>query len=110
MDQFSRPIDPSNLTAESRRTRKQQNMNDALFKSRTNEVHAYLARWVYEFGIPFNAINNDGFHKFCEDVGQFGPGYVPPSQYQLREPLLKQEVERTKNSLKEQEEEWKING
>lgn len=110
MDQFSRSIDPMESTVESRRKSRQQNLNDSLFKHRTNEVHAYLARWVYESGIPFNAINNDGFQRFCEAVGQFGPGYVPASQYQLREPLLKQEVEKTKNSMKEQEEEWKANG
>ncbi|TQE08954.1 hypothetical protein C1H46_005337 [Malus baccata] len=45
-----------------------------------------------------------------EAVGQFGPGYLPPSQYELREPLLKEEVERVKKSLKKHEEEWALNG
>ena len=45
-----------------------------------------------------------------EAVGQYGPGYRPPTQYQLREPLLKEEVERTKGLLKKQEEEWALNG
>ncbi|KAK1375547.1 hypothetical protein POM88_031740 [Heracleum sosnowskyi] len=64
MDQFARAIDPD---ASLRKTR-QQNINDALFKNRTNEVHTYtyLAKWVYGAGIPFNAINNDDFHRFCE--------------------------------------------
>jgi hypothetical protein len=61
---------------------------------------------VYETVIPFNAIDNDSFKWFVEAVGQFGPGYQPPTQYQLREPLLKEEVERTKTLLKKQEEEW----
>jgi hypothetical protein len=65
---------------------------------------------VYEAGIPFHAIDNDSFKRFVEAVGQFGPGYRPPSQYLLREPLLKEEVERTKKSLKKQEEEWSVNG
>lgn len=69
MDQFSRPIDPVESTFQSRKKDRQQNLNDALFKQRTNEVHTYLARWVYESGIPFNAINNDGFQRFCEAVG-----------------------------------------
>ncbi|KZV22816.1 hypothetical protein F511_12960 [Dorcoceras hygrometricum] len=43
-------------------------------------------------------------------VGQFGPGFKPPTQYQLREPLLKAEVERTKQLLKKHEEEWAKNG
>ncbi|KAL8155677.1 hypothetical protein AgCh_000904 [Apium graveolens] len=106
IDQFARAID---LDASLRKTR-QQNINDALFKNRTNEVRTYLAKWVYGAGIPFNAINNDDFHRFCEAVGQFGPGYIPPSQHQLREPLLKKEVERTKQSLKEQDDEWKKSG
>ncbi|KAL5793401.1 hypothetical protein ACOSP7_001995 [Xanthoceras sorbifolium] len=45
-----------------------------------------------------------------EAVGQFGPGYKPPSQYQLREPLLREEVQRTKDVLKKQEAEWVLNG
>lgn len=36
-----------------------------------------------------------------EAVGQFGPGFKPPTQYQLREPLLKSEVERTKTIIEE---------
>lgn len=58
---------------------RQQNINESLFKNRTNEVDTYLARWVYESGIPFNSINNDAFRQFVEVVGQFGPGYIPPS-------------------------------
>ncbi|XP_022865553.1 uncharacterized protein LOC111385399 [Olea europaea var. sylvestris] len=89
---------------------KQQNINDAIAKKRLLEVHQYLARWVYEARIPFNAIDNDSFKKFVEALGQYGLGYTPPSQYQLREPLLKGEVERTKETLKKQKEEWKNNG
>ncbi|CAN6579051.1 unnamed protein product [Malus baccata var. baccata] len=60
-------------------------------------------------GIPFHAIDNDSFKRVMEAVGQFGPGYLPPSQYELREPLLKEEVERVKKSLKKHEE-WALNG
>ena len=88
----------------------QQNVNDVIFKKRLLEVHQYLRRWLYEAGIPFNVIHNDNFKRFVEALGQYGPGYTPPSQYQLREPLLKGEVEKTKEILKKQEEEWKNNG
>lgn len=107
MDGFVRPISPLDTKIAARKKSRQQNINDALFKSRSNQVHAYLAQWVYESGIPFNAINNDAFHQLLEAVGQFGPGYIPPTQYQLREPLLKQAVEKTKEVVKKQEEEWK---
>ncbi|KAF7113036.1 hypothetical protein RHSIM_RhsimUnG0167600 [Rhododendron simsii] len=89
---------------------KQPNINNAIWKKRSYEVSQYLARWVYEAGIPFHAIDNDSFNRFVEAVGQFGLGYQPPSQYQLREPLLKKEVDRTKKLLKRQEEEWALTG
>ncbi|XP_073121544.1 uncharacterized protein [Henckelia pumila] len=81
-----------------------------LFRERTHSVHQYLSRWVYESGIAFHAIDNDSFKRFVEAVGQFGPGYRPPTQYLLRETLLKEEADRTKNILKKHEEEWVLNG
>ena len=109
IDKFASAINPDSSMDTSKRMR-QQNINDALWKERTHNVHQFLARWVYEAGIPFYAIDNNSFKRFVKAVGQFGPGYQPPSQYQLREPLLKEEVERTKKSLKKQEEEWALNG
>ncbi|PSR87513.1 Translation initiation factor IF-2 like [Actinidia chinensis var. chinensis] len=103
IDKFASAISPDSSMDTSKRMR-QQNISDALWKERTHNVHQFLARWVYEAGIPFYAFGNDSFKRFIEAVGQFGPGYQPPSQYLLREPLLKEEVERTKKSLKKQEE------
>ncbi|KAL5806564.1 hypothetical protein ACOSQ4_029297 [Xanthoceras sorbifolium] len=111
MDRFVSRINPdSSLNG---RTKKQQNINEALFKERTHKVNQYATRWVYGVGIPFNTIDNESFKLFVtsrisEAVGQFGPGYKPPSQYQLREPLLKEEVKRIKYLLKKQEEERSI--
>nr|XP_011468457.1 PREDICTED: uncharacterized protein LOC101302773 [Fragaria vesca subsp. vesca] len=109
MDRYASAIDPDSSLDGSKKM-KQQNINDSLFKERTHNVHQYLARWVYEAGLHFHAIENDSFKRFVEAVGQFGPSYKPPTQYQLREPLLKEEVERTKGLLKRQEEEWAKNG
>ncbi|KAL5785174.1 hypothetical protein ACOSQ2_007566 [Xanthoceras sorbifolium] len=81
-------------------TKRQQNINETLFKEMTHKVNQYAARWVYEVGIPFNAIDNDSFKLFVEAVGQFGPGYKPPSQYQLKKSLLNEEVQRTEDLLK----------
>ncbi|XP_058207934.1 uncharacterized protein LOC131320988 [Rhododendron vialii] len=89
---------------------KQPNITDAIWKKRSHEVSQYLARWVYEAGIPFHAVDNNSFKRFVEAVSQFGPGYQPPSQYQLRELLLKEEVDKTKKLLKKQEEEWALTG
>ncbi|ESQ43577.1 hypothetical protein EUTSA_v10015438mg [Eutrema salsugineum] len=67
----------------------------------------YISRWVYNAGIPFNTIANDDFKRMLEAAGQFGPGVTPPSQYQLREPLLREKVARVNNLMKVQEDEWK---
>lgn len=70
----------------------------------------YLADWVYEAGIAFNAFELESFRLFIKAVGQFGPKWKPPSQYELREPLLKKAVGRTKVKVKPHEEEWELNG
>lgn len=71
IDNWTSKIDPSKAT-------RHANISDALSKSRTNIVHGLLASWLYESGIPFNAVDNDGFSRYCEGLGQFGPGYEPP--------------------------------
>lgn len=76
------------LTMEACKKMIQQNIHDVLFKNKTLEVPLFLARWMYDVEVPFHAINKNSFHRFYVSVGQFGSGYLPPSQYQLREPLL----------------------
>ncbi|XP_070678439.1 uncharacterized protein [Malus domestica] len=111
INRFASSINPdSSKSNDESMSKRQQNLHDAIWKDRTHQVGQYLARWVYEAGIPFHAIENDSFKRFVEAVGQFGPGFQPPSQYDLREPLLKEEVERVKQSLKKHEEEWALNG
>ncbi|KAG5536472.1 hypothetical protein RHGRI_024038 [Rhododendron griersonianum] len=104
MDKYVSDINPG------KKMMGQQTISATLLKARTEKVDSFLARWVYEAGIPFHAIDNNSFAQFCEAVGQFGVGYQPPSQYKLREPLLKAEVERTKKCLKKQEQEWASTG
>lgn len=48
MDKFARPIDPKVSSAEAKR---QQNINEALWKERTHQVQQYVARWVYTHGM-----------------------------------------------------------
>ncbi|KAJ1277659.1 hypothetical protein BS78_04G020400 [Paspalum vaginatum] len=102
MDKFARPIDPKASMAEAKR---QQNINEALWKERTHQVQQYVARWVYTHAIPFNACDNDEFKEMVEAIGQFGPGFQPPSQYELRGKLLEEEHARTKSLLQDREDE-----
>jgi hypothetical protein len=75
------PVDPTKFT-------RQQNVTNMLDKKRVHDMQMYIARWIYEAGIPFNAINRDSFIQMLEAIGQFGPGAPPPTLYQLREPYL----------------------
>jgi hypothetical protein len=78
----------------------QQNINDSVDKERSYRVGQYLARWLYKKNVPFNAINDDDFKQFCEALCRYGPRWKQPSQYMIREKMLLQEVERTKDLLK----------
>ena len=46
----------------------------------------------------------------CEAIGQFGPGFQPPSDDLLREKLLEQEYARTKSLMQERQAEKLKNG
>lgn len=89
---------------------RQANLVALLDKKKVLETQQYIARWVIESGIPFNAIQNDSFKLMTEAIGQFGPGLPTPSRYRMSGPCLKAEVSRVKNSLKKHEEEWSISG
>ena len=58
---------------------------------------------MYKKNVPFNAINDDDFKQFCEALGRYGPNWKQPSQYMIREKMLVQEVERTRDLLKPHE-------
>lgn len=92
------PIDPSIPL-----NKFQQNINDAIDKEKAYRVGQYLAKWMYKKNVPFNVVNDDDFKQFCEALGQFGPNWKPPPQYMLREKMLLQEVERTKDLMKPHE-------
>lgn len=82
MDRFATTMNPEAPLGTQMR---QQNINDAVCKEKTHQVQQYCTRWIYQSGIPFNAIYNDAFKMFCKALQQFGPGWIPATQYQLRE-------------------------
>lgn len=109
MDDFANPIDPPK-DATTTQAKRQQSISAALFKERHWKVKQFLARWMYQSNIAFNAIQNDAFKRFCEALGRFGPGFEIPPQYELGGKLLKEEVERTKGLLQAHEEERALTG
>ncbi|CAH8254209.1 unnamed protein product [Arabidopsis lyrata] len=88
----------------------QENTNDVVSEERMSSVHQSCGRWIYQSGIPFNVIESDSFRSFCEALGRFGPGWVPPNQCELRETLLEEEEEIIKEKLKSLEVEQEQNG
>ncbi|XP_052171981.1 uncharacterized protein LOC127787936 [Diospyros lotus] len=95
---------------------KVSNQKDAKGKQTTIESHVnkelrenacvWFSRWMYEAGIPFNAVNYPSFKPMMEAIGRVGPGMKPPSFHEVRVPYLKKEVEHTKEIMKSHREEW----
>ncbi|KAK2644933.1 hypothetical protein Ddye_020128 [Dipteronia dyeriana] len=111
MDQFVNPINPKSSTSgKSRNIVKQHSFNDTILKERTHATQRYVTKLMYQAGIPFNVIDNDCFFQMVETICRFGPSFKPLSQWQLKEPLLKEEFETTKQAFKKQEQSWKVDG
>ncbi|KAJ9547380.1 LOW QUALITY PROTEIN: hypothetical protein OSB04_019923 [Centaurea solstitialis] len=70
----------------------------------------YICRWAYECAIPFHAFEKDSFKRPAEAIGQYGPRLPPPTRYEMGDTYLKKEVEKTKNTLKKYQDEWKSSG
>ncbi|KAH1256859.1 hypothetical protein GmHk_03G006933 [Glycine max] len=69
-----------------------------------------LFKLVYTSAIPFNVIKNPAFVKFCDMVARYGVGYKPLSYHDIREKLLKREVEKTDVMLQEFKDKLKKTG
>lgn len=62
--------------------------------------------WMYDAGIPFNAVKYDSCEACIEAIGTFGPGMKPPSYHEVRVKCLNKEMERTTSFLKSHEEDY----
>ncbi|CAN6572804.1 unnamed protein product [Malus baccata var. baccata] len=65
MDMFTSVINPDSSNDGSKKSQ-QQNIHGAIWKEITHQVDQYVARWVYEAGIPFHIIDNDSFKRVME--------------------------------------------
>ncbi|KAK3147263.1 hypothetical protein QOZ80_3BG0280240 [Eleusine coracana subsp. coracana] len=108
MDNFTMPLEPDALSSGKKLS--QPKISEHIMKDRLHKLKRYIARWLYVRGVPFNAINCEEFDQLLEVAGRFGPGAKKPYQHELREKLLYEEVEDTKQMLKIQEKEWAKNG
>ncbi|GER40428.1 hAT transposon superfamily [Striga asiatica] len=62
-----------------------------------------IARFLYEAAVPLNVVNCPAFGPMIEAVGNYGSGLPPPTYYQVRGPLLKNEKEHVMKMMKEHE-------
>ena len=79
-------------------------------KEEREAVNLEWARFFYECGIPFNAVNSRQFEIAIEATAQYGSGYKPPTYHELREPLLQKVVKETDDLRKKHEDAWKQYG
>ena len=81
---------------------------------RTKEEKSYVdkqwALFFYECGVPFNAAAARQYQIAIEATAQYGSGYIPPTPYQLGEPLLQQVVKDTSTMREDHERAWKHYG
>jgi hypothetical protein len=79
---------------------KQTSIKDSGDKTARAMAIQYVARFFYLNSIPFNVSKSKSFKLMIEAVGNFGKHLRPPSYYELRVPLLKIELQLTKEMLK----------
>ncbi|RDY02391.1 hypothetical protein CR513_14151, partial [Mucuna pruriens] len=92
-------------TTQFRKNRRQTSINDACQKDARARTIQYIARFFYTNGIPFNVARSNSFKLMIEAIGNYGPHLKSPSYHELRVPLLKKELQYTKDMLKGHEEE-----
>ncbi|XP_058768459.1 uncharacterized protein LOC131642205 [Vicia villosa] len=85
----------------------QTSLNDACDKKARSSCCKYIARFFYRNGIAFNVANSKSFKLMVESIGMYGAHLKPPSYYELRVPMLQEELKLTHEMLssnkKEQE-------
>ena len=79
-------------------------------KEEKEYVDLHWALLFYECGISFNAATARQFQIAIEASIQYGSGYIPPTPYDLGEPLLKKAVKLTSTAREDHEKAWKHYG
>ena len=108
MDLYMTP-DPELVVKKRKGVQPRIDENDTARKELRKRACKAFARWMYDAGIPFNAVNYPSFPVYVEAQGQYGAGMKPPSYHEVRVPLLKDEVEETRTLMKLHEE-WVRSG
>ncbi|CAN1787714.1 hypothetical protein LINPERHAP1_LOCUS17765 [Linum perenne] len=80
-------------------TRTQTTMSTLLKKDLRRDAAKSIARWFYLTGTSFNAAREPEYYIMFELAARHGPGFKPPSYHEIRETLLKEELEEVESKL-----------
>ncbi|CAN1324055.1 hypothetical protein LINPERPRIM_LOCUS32963, partial [Linum perenne] len=87
-------------------TRTQTTMSTLLKKDLRRDAAKSIARWFYLTGTTFNAAREPEYYTMFELAARHGPGFKPPSYHEIRETLLKEELEEVESKLSIFRNEW----
>ncbi|CAN1826138.1 hypothetical protein LINPERHAP1_LOCUS31422 [Linum perenne] len=87
-------------------TRTQTTMSTLLKKDLRMDAAKSIARWFYLTGTSFNAAREPEYYTMFELAARHGPGFKPPSYHEIRETLLKEELEEVEAKLSIFRNEW----
>ncbi|CAN1725854.1 hypothetical protein LINPERHAP1_LOCUS258 [Linum perenne] len=87
-------------------TRTQTTMSTLLKKDLRKDAAKSIARWFYLTGTSFNAAREPEYYTMFELAARHGPGFKPPSYHEIRETLLKEELEEVEAKLSIFRNEW----
>ncbi|XP_028125745.1 uncharacterized protein LOC114322598 [Camellia sinensis] len=78
--------------------------NDPYKKEMRARAVQRFAKWMYDAGIPFNAVNYESFGPMIEAIGQYGPGMKLSTYHEVRVTQLKKKVKHTEDLIKNHKE------
>ncbi|CAN1125324.1 hypothetical protein LINPERPRIM_LOCUS31624 [Linum perenne] len=87
-------------------THTQTTMSTSLKKDLRKDAAKSIGRWFYLTGTSFNAAREPEYYTMFELAARHGPGFKPPSYYEIRETLLKEELEEVEAKLSIFRNEW----
>lgn len=75
-----------------------------------DRVHMAIGRFLYEAGVPLDAVNSVHFQAMINTVASAGPVVEPPSYHDLRGPILKSCMEEIRTRLEQLKATWARTG
>ncbi|KAJ9543747.1 hypothetical protein OSB04_023454 [Centaurea solstitialis] len=79
-------------------------------KEHRNQVCMDIGRLFFENGIPFNVATSPSFANATRSIGNYGRRLKPPTMYELRTWILKEEVKTTDEIVNDIKATWKETG